>query len=1259
MSSRLLPAVPALHSPVQCSADLVPWRLSGERLTVVAKVSFFLQSGEPKLAPPEPLVEKETASRPTDLIPLLPNAELLVTGHAFAARGREATALKAGFRLMRGPSVVTQKLLDVVATTPFQKMPITWERALRTALNPGGVDTRSGTPNWVDSQRASNAAGFGPIPMSFPDRLARLGNHSPPVLSQEPMELWSPFDFTFFHAAPQDQRFPRIFGDEILTLIGLHPDAESIDIQLPRVAVAARLYDGTNHVTRNLDLLPDRLVIDTDRQLGTLTYRAGIAFASSNGQRIELGMSVSGAEAQFADSKDPATKAGRYHHPVFQTAALDPNALRAASLPFADALLGRPARKAPTAKAPGVPSGVPFVSSDDRESTAPPEPIRPASEARHATLGLDAATLRAQATEFLKAAQARSSPRAIDESRPSPELFDQPPQSIEEPTIPLPRKVVNTTERLDPSQLKVEPSLPFNPTGERPPVRAASLEGLPFADLRRIFVEDTISGPDEPDVSVQKARPSEVVPIVTDAPLSVASYAWQINPPDDVLIVVVKASFDLVRDGIAALREEPDLLSGDVFVDDDLERALDSASDFAILKPEVDVLVRGHVYAPVLDDGRRAATVMQAAVRMRGEEQTLDHSIAVFGDRTWGTSLPSEPEPFEMLPLRYDRSFGGPDFGPNQVGLGYKGKRLPNFESLANLIKSPSDSPTPVCLGALHPQASSRWGLVGTYNRAWLKSRWPYFAEDFDYRFFQSAHPAQRMKTVVGDERYELVGLHPSHSVFRGKLGGAKARAFVAVSKRAGGGFVEVPLRIDTVTLVPDDNAVHVVWRGFIKVSDDDAPEAEHIFATIQPAGSKPMTVHDARARYLALLEPPKEEPRPVLPPAPPEEAEDDAATEQAIRDALERIAAYEREVAKTSPPVDSPPPPLPKVTPAELAAALRATGTPEDDIEKIVTIVKPRPTEPPEPGPVDLRAMVLDRVSRNESLAGLNLREADLSDLDLHGQDLAGADLTKAVLDRANLSEANLRETKLASASLVAANLEKTTLSNADLTGARVTSARFLGANLDGVEARSLRARAADFTGARLARAKLNEARLPDAQFVGAVMPDVDLTQANLRGASFVDCAMQRARLYEVRGDNAKLDRADLTNARAEAASFPGASFRGVVANEAILERADVSKASFVGATLKSASFHRANCHGTAFDGADLREARMNRGDFRNGTFVKANLMDAKCDRAILERTDFRRSNLHAASLNRALLRNASLDEAIVTRSQLDGGPR
>ncbi|GAA0431205.1 pentapeptide repeat-containing protein [Streptomyces luteireticuli] len=121
--------------------------------------------------------------------------------------------------------------------------------------------------------------------------------------------------------------------------------------------------------------------------------------------------------------------------------------------------------------------------------------------------------------------------------------------------------------------------------------------------------------------------------------------------------------------------------------------------------------------------------------------------------------------------------------------------------------------------------------------------------------------------------------------------------------------------------------------------------------------------------------------------------------------------------------------------------------------------------------------------------LAGLRLREADLTDAwfiesnlahaYLEGANLAGAWLFKANLIEARLRWANLSNSRLAQANLTKASLEEANLSQAGLQVANLSSAQLNDALLNGADLTGAQLYEADLTGAQLGNAALTDAWL------------------------------------------------------------------------------------------------------------------------------------------------------------------------------------
>src|SRR5690606_30497565 len=91
-------------------------------------------------------------------------------------------------------------------------------------------------------------------------------------------------------------------------------------------------------------------------------------------------------------------------------------------------------------------------------------------------------------------------------------------------------------------------------------------------------------------------REPDTVPVLTDTPFLAFTQAWQLKPPKDALILVVKGTFDLASGEPAKPAAEQELPLGPVPFDDN-EEALRYPGDTAFFKPRCDVLVVGHAYA--------------------------------------------------------------------------------------------------------------------------------------------------------------------------------------------------------------------------------------------------------------------------------------------------------------------------------------------------------------------------------------------------------------------------------------------------------------------------------------------------------------------------------------------------------------------------------------------------------------------------------------------------------------------------------------
>lgn len=389
---------------VACGARL--WSASGRRrATFVAKATFFLvRGGAMRLVNPAPIllgdqhhegsVDRSVLAA-SDMAPYLPRAEAMFSGHAYAPTPSPFVPVR--FAVV-GSRPLIDKTLHVfgermwlegdqtTAPVPFTRIPIRWERAYRGPAgfeeNPLGMPRGANLAvhNLHDPHDPEAPAGLGPIAPYWPPRRRLLRNLEPSVLAVPEPALPDTFAWSFFHAAPPDQRCSFFEGNEWVVLEGLHPEHPRFESQLPNVRARARIYGADSTGFREIGLSADTLWVDGDRSLCCLLWRGNFEVESDEmlaSAQIFAGLEMPGRPIPWPDrSSKPA--------PIAEVAPAAPAPDYDATLHAAASPLAASAVKAPEAALPYVPvrqpSGVmPAFVQPVTPATPPvtPEPAPP------------------------------------------------------------------------------------------------------------------------------------------------------------------------------------------------------------------------------------------------------------------------------------------------------------------------------------------------------------------------------------------------------------------------------------------------------------------------------------------------------------------------------------------------------------------------------------------------------------------------------------------------------------------------------------------------------------------------------------------------------------------------------------------------------------------------------------------------------------------------------------------------------------------
>jgi uncharacterized protein YjbI with pentapeptide repeats len=641
-----------------------------------------------------------------------------------------------------------------------------------------------------------------------------------------------------------------------------------------------------------------------------------------------------------------------------------------------------------------------------------------------------------------------------------------------------------------------------------------------------------------------------------------------------------------------------------------------------------------------------------AGVRVAIELDSWRKELAVFGDRTWrGSALgmtATHAEPFQSMPITYDRAFGGSSYRANPIGLGWgsgeRARRLPNIERMDQRIIQPTSQPEPAGFGPIDPFWQPRVGKLGTFDEAWLERRWPGLPADADPGFWNEAPADQQFPDGFrGNEQLAFENLDPQHDRLELRLPGLRARAFIAM---ADGDFRELSLALDTIDSDLEVGQTELVWRGAMRVISPRLHDLAFLFTLLESL-ARPTEHADCHARFAAMRrrEYPTAEERSADADA--VRAEQEAAAAERADAFNERLTAFEAQIADAKLRAEAV---LQRPEIANKFAAAEKQGIPGD----LVAIAAPALARlrKHDPGKADeaeavLRTAEAARPSAaprwtRESVAETHAAGADLAGADLSGLDLSGLELDGARLVRANLTKTNLLGASLAGANLSGADFREADARNLDLKDACLSGVRFAGAVLAGarlagtdltgsnfaeVNAAGLNfdrthGIGADFTGARLAGASFRGANLPRSIFAGAALMRAQFDGATLTAADF----------GTVQGGDISFVDANLTNLRAMAADFRRGRFTRCVAPLIVLQQAMLELADFSHATLKRANFAEASLQQARFDRAVLAHACFDDAMLRHAVLSNAQLLRASFERSDLSEADFSGASLYQA---------------------------
>jgi hypothetical protein len=334
--------------------------------------------------------------------------------------------------------------------------------------------------------------------------------------------------------------------------------------------------------------------------------------------------------------------------------------------------------------------------------------------------------------------------------------------------------------------------------------------------------------------------------------------------------VALRQTMKILGDGSLIYPEEQEpLVVADEYFGEINQSSVRCESDLAPFKPKCDVLVVATAFAPS-GAARRFSVSLRISspvgdiphVFGTGEKRTpgeviLDKTLSITGTRFWLRSIfanweLTDPDIISSLPVRYEYAYGGelklhdqagekqalldgrpPETVPllrhtavdtNPVGRGYVEDWLPDFARggpiSAPQIEDPNNPVRSIHVrypaegfGVITRAWLPRRSHCGTIDDAFAKSdKW--LPEDFDFAYWNGAHPDLQLPYLQGDEVIELTNLSAG-GYLRLELPGDHPYVLVRFEE---GAIIPAPLHLDTLLIDTDRMQVNIVHRLLIAV---------------------------------------------------------------------------------------------------------------------------------------------------------------------------------------------------------------------------------------------------------------------------------------------------------------------------------------------------------------------------------------------------------------------------------------------------------
>jgi hypothetical protein len=284
--------------------------------------------------------------------------------------------------------------------------------------------------------------------------------------------------------------------------------------------------------------------------------------------------------------------------------------------------------------------------------------------------------------------------------------------------------------------------------------------------------------------------------------------SFSLNKWGEVTATCVLRATYLIQGEIVSLSPKQEQIRlADIYYGRPGKSSLRLASDLAPFKPLGDVLFRD----PIARSPKcQLSTEWQVNISIGNLSYSFDVTAESHWRKTFAGRKELRPKPCRRVPVIYEFAESGESENPLGCDKSHDADRLPRVRSIKS--QHVGNSHRFAGLGPIPGGWKCRARFAGTYDECWKEIQWPLLPSDFDYEFYNVAHPALRNQGYFrGDEVVSVVGLSGDPINFRLP---ANSNPLLELDALRSTNNYFATFNLDTIEIDTNCMMLSLVWRA-------------------------------------------------------------------------------------------------------------------------------------------------------------------------------------------------------------------------------------------------------------------------------------------------------------------------------------------------------------------------------------------------------------------------------------------------------------